>query len=229
MQIRAQFLDQRHKSWLRLEWNFFKVQRYAFELIAGQVQQKIRAEGLPRRWIVQKIAEIRKPLLADLVKVIDQRKDFNLSFFRAQKRHYAIVSRMDQSIFHHLKWVVHAVKALQMSIRAEHMQPFRKKKVDLRIVLFERDKTRGVPINIIGRADTFIGIQHHLRWRCVGFAVRPLGLGPFAMFALFQGAQVALLLRHEYFGQRVRLYKNGNNKEQHQCADDCAQHAKEDT
>src|SRR5882724_10652797 len=91
MQVMAQFLDQRQKPWLRFQRNFLKVDGSALESVTTEVKQKLRAEGLPRRWIHQKISDGWQPLLAYRFIIVDERKDFDLSFFSPQKRHHAIV------------------------------------------------------------------------------------------------------------------------------------------
>ena len=94
--------------------------------------------------------------------VVDERKDFDVSFFSPQKGHHAIVSGMYDPVFDHGKRMIHAVKALQMPVRREHVQPFRKEDINLGIIFLERDKAGCIPGDVIGGADTFIRIQHNL-------------------------------------------------------------------
>src|SRR3954464_806496 len=48
------------------------------------------------------------------------------------------------------------------------------------------------------------------------------------MFALFQSAQVALLLRHEHVRQRISLHEDRNDEKEHQAADHSSKHTQQD-
>ena len=71
--------------------------------------------------------------------------------------------------------------SLQATVCRQDVHPLGKEQIDLRVVFLQRRKAGGVPLHIERAANTFVGIQHHLRSRLLGLAV---GIQPARRFAL---------------------------------------------
>ena len=88
---------------------------------------------------------------------------------------------------HHVVKGVELSDRLQPAVGSQHVHPFGKEQVDLGIVFLERGEAGCVPLHVERAANAFIGIQHHLRGRPLGFAVGILGACRLTLLVVLEG------------------------------------------
>jgi hypothetical protein len=202
VQVCLQLRQQGLVAGLRRDREAFQVQGQALVLVAGQELQGLAAEVGARGGIVEKIPHPLDPVVADGIEVVDQGKDLGFRLLRLEERHHLVVDiGADLAGLEDVVEFVLGGHRLQAAVGGEHVQPLRVEHVDLVHVLAQRGEAGGVPGHVEGGADAFLGVEHHLRGRGLGLAVRdPAHLG-LPLLALLQRVVLGLLLRQQEFGK----------------------------
>ena len=174
MQVAVEFLHQLAVVVARTLGKAFNIQRDALVLIGRQERHQLVAEALPRAGIGQELGgHLRIPLVGDGIETLLTRGKTSVCAFSPFRKAITF-----SSIGRGLPFVVHDVEErvqlgdrLQAAVGGQHVHPLGKQQVDLRVVLLQRGEAGGVPLHVERAANTFVGVQHHLRGRPLGLAV----------------------------------------------------------
>ncbi len=228
MQVLAKFRDQRAEARLGRQRDFLEIDGRALVTIAGQKPQKLRAEIAPPLLIAQKLSDVVQPLSAHRIEVVDQRHHVHSGFFRLEKRHDLIVHGPHRrAVGRHSKKLVGGVHALNISIGAQNVQPFREQNVDLRIILLQRYKAGGIPGHIESRADALIGIQNDVRRRRLRLAMGRFDQRSRTARVFLQRTKFAALFLEDNLRQLFGTQRNRDDKKDDQRGHGNAQHVEQ--
>jgi hypothetical protein len=202
VQVRGQFGEQGVVAGLRSDGKALEVEGQALVLVAGQELQNLAAEVGARPGIVEEVAHPFHPVIADGIEVVDQGEDLGLRLLRLEEGHHLVVDVLaDFPVLHDVVHLVVGGHRLQATVGGEHVQPLGIEHVELVHVLAQRGEAGRVPSHVKRGANAFFGVEHDLRRRRLGLAVRDAAHLGLPLLALFQRVVLGLLLRQQELGK----------------------------
>ena len=157
MQVRREFVQQSYVSGLRFLREGFEIDHQTAVVIGGKKKRDLASKPGASFLTVQEITNARDKVSA--VKVLHHRKYFHVGAFRLQKRHDFFVYWTDRLPVDHVEHRVRfRIYSLQMAVRAENLQPSRKKQVDLARILAQGRKAGRVPGNVERGPNSLLGV-----------------------------------------------------------------------
>ena len=144
VQVRREFFQQRHVSWLPLLGKGFKVHHQPAVAVGREEEHDLAPEVGARFGIIQETVNARKEIGA--IEVLHYRKHVHVRALRLQEGHDFVVHGVERVAVDHIEHLVGLrIDALQVAVRRQHLQPHRKEQINLARVLTQGRKAGGVP------------------------------------------------------------------------------------
>ncbi len=160
-------LHQRFVSRLCFNRKAFEIQVDTLVLVARQECQQLLPEAGACLRTVHHVRDVQHPLptIRGGIEVVDQRQDFHIRFFKAEKLHYLLINRLNFPALEHGIELVLRTHRLDIAVGRNDVQPFGIEDINLVKVLAERSEAARVPGHVERSANAFVGVQHDLRCR----------------------------------------------------------------